>query len=63
METNRIERIIEGLKLINSKAEVILRREVMEADCLNFSELADKMSNHIKNICNQLIKEIKNGNK
>ena len=41
------------LELIKFKAEAILRREVMEANCLNFSELADKMAKHIINLCDR----------
>ena len=43
----------EDIKLIKFKAEAILRREVMEADCQNFTHLADKMAQQIINICNE----------
>lgn len=38
-------------KQIETRAEIILRREVMEANCLNFVELADKMSKQIITLC------------
>jgi hypothetical protein len=41
----------EKLNLIKAKAEIILRREVMGANCQNFVDLADKMAEHIINIC------------
>jgi hypothetical protein len=44
------------LNLIKLKAEAILRREVMEADCLDFTELSDKMAKQIINICDNLLK-------
>ena len=41
----------EMVDIIKFKAEAILRREVMEANCQNFTELADKMAQQIVNIC------------
>jgi len=40
-------------KLINIevRAEHILRREIMEANCKNFEDLVDKMAQQIINIC------------
>lgn len=46
----------ENIELIKFKAEAILRREVMEANCLNFPDLADKMSNQIIRICDYILK-------
>jgi len=54
------DKIIRAFKLIDTKTEVILRREVMEADCHNFSELSDKMATYIQTICKQMIKELNN---
>jgi len=39
------------IELIKFKAEAILKREVMEADCLNFGELVDKMAEDIVKLC------------
>lgn len=44
------------INLIKFKAETILRREVMEANCLNFADLADKMAEHIIKICEYILK-------
>jgi len=42
----------EKLLHIQARAEHILRREIMEADCMFFTELADKMAQQIIDICN-----------
>jgi hypothetical protein len=48
-------KVLGNIKVIKFKAEAILRREVMEANCSNFTELADKMAEGIINICNEII--------
>jgi len=54
MNTGLLKKKIE---LIKFKAEAILRREVMEANCLDFPELADKMATHIINICDAILEK------
>lgn len=41
----------DSINLIKFKAEAILRREVMEANCMDFTELAEKMAKQIVSIC------------
>jgi len=48
---------IETVKKCNAWAEAVLRRDVMEADCMNFVELADKMCNNIVYLTTKFLKE------
>lgn len=48
--------LTDNINLIKFKAEAILRREIMESGCFNFTDLADKMSKQIINICNYILK-------
>jgi len=47
----------EAINLIRTKADIVLRREIMEANCLNYTDLADRMCKHIITICDNILEE------
>jgi hypothetical protein len=48
------EELLKIVELIKVQIDIIDRREIMESDCLNFQELANKHLTHIFNILSNL---------